>query len=440
MYANVTTSTIGAAAARRALFVLLTTTALQIAGTGSSQAAPTTPLPGHFSGGAHGVAVGVALNTSTLLILNSASENCPCHGTNGITRTTTMPTLSVSSILTASTNTASAVADKADGKATSADSATVTAASLFDGAITADAVTAEAGVVATPTTLTTSSAGTKLVNLVIAGQAIAPDVPENTTVTLPGLGSVIVKAVTPTSSSQDASIVVHGLEITIAEENKYGLSIGTKITVGDASAGYSRIQPAAVLAGFALTGIVSGDASAAVAGSGKFGAAVGIPGCAGTGGATNTRVTENLDIPGLAQATVGKVTAFAGPVGAANVTKTTSTVTDVSLLNGLITAGTLTAVAQETRSGMVSTASTIGSGFTDLKIAGLTIPLTAKPNLTVSVPGFGSVTVNEQIAKPALGSVHVTELDVRIDKTNILGIPVGTHLALGTAEAVAKKF
>ena len=438
MSANVSMSIV-ASAARRTLLALMATTAMQVAGVAEARASAAA-LPGHFSGGAEGIGAGVAVGGAPLILVHSAAENCPCQGTNGVPRSVTMPSASIPNVLSASTNTASGVASKTASTATASDSATVSAVSLFDGAITADTITATAGVAATASTLATSSAGTTLVNLVIAGTPISADVPENTVVDLPGIGKVKVKLVRQTGTTQDASITVAGLEVFVTENNKYGLSVGTRIKVGSASAGFSRVQPVAVLAGEALTGTISGDVIAGLPGNGKIGAAVGTPGCTGTGGATNTRTTENLAIAGLMQAASGTVTAFAGPVGAANVTRATSVVTNVSLLGGVITAQTLSAVATETRSGTVSTSDTTGSGFEGLTIAGVPVLANAKPNLMLTVPDFGTVIINEQVAKPALGSVSVTALDVSITKANLLGIPVGTHMTLGAANAVARRF
>ena len=439
MFVNACKTMNKTAVVRRALLALTTASGIQIASGGTSLAAPTL-LAGQFSGGAHGLSLRTQANQGAPLTFNSAEESCPCRGTNGVLQTASVPEASIRNVLTASTNTASAIATKTANTATTTESTTVTAASLFGGLITADAITAEASVGATTTTLTTASSGTKLVNLVVANHSIDPNVPDNTQVALPGLGMVTVKAVSPTVTAQNALVEVDGLLITITEKNKYGLAIGTRVTVGDAIAGYARAQPAAVLEGYSQTANLSGDASAAGPVSSNVGAALGMANCSGTGGVTETRSTENLVIPNLATVALAKVTVFGGPVGSASIAKTTSTVSNVSLLNGLITAGTLTAVAQESRSGTTSTASTAGSGFTALKIAGVTIPSVSRPNLTINLPGYGMVTVNEQVSTPAAGAVRVTELDVFINQTNVLGIPVSTHLTLGTAFAVAQRF
>ena len=427
------------AVSRQGLLVLSATAVMHIAAHGSSQAAQALLL-GQFSGGAHGVSIDLGVEQGTPLTYNSAEESCPCRGTNGVKHSTTVPSLAIGNYLTGDTNIASAIGTKTANSAATTESTTVTSVSLFDGLITADAITSEASVGATPNTLTTSTEGTKFVNLVIAGQAIDPAIPENTQVALSGLGTVTIKSVTPSVTAQNASLHVDGLIVTITDHNKYGLAVGSRIAVGDAIAGFSRMQPAAITDGYSLTANLSGDASVTVPNSGNIGAAIGIANCSGTGGVTETHSTKNFDIPGLATAMAAKVTAFGGPVGKLSVAKTTSTVSDVSLLNGLITADSLTAVAQESRSSSASTASTIGSGFTGLKVAGVTLPTAVRPNLTLDLPGFGFVTLNEQVITPASGTVRVTELDVFINQKNTLSIPVGTHLTLGTAFALAQKF
>ncbi len=390
MNSNVTKSVADTSPLPYALLLLAVSGLFQAASIGRSEAAPAL-LVGKFSGGSHGVSVGLGLNASILLAFNSAQESCPCKGTNGVARSTTMPSLNVLGAISARTNTAYTIARKTSTVATTTESATVGKAAMFGGLITADAIVATARLGASATAFETSSSGTSLVNLVIAGQVIDPDVAENTSYALPGLGTVTVKYVAPIKTAQAASIEVDGLLVTINVANKYGLAVGSRIAIASAVAGYSRVQPQVVLGGYSQTANVNGDATALATGGGNIGAALAFPICTDTNGETETRTTENLEVTGLATAATATVTAFGGLVGSANVAKTTSNLSNVSLLGGLVTADSLVAVAQETKQAMSNTASaasTAGSGFTGLKIGGLPVASTIRPNTTVTLPGL----------------------------------------------------
>ena len=273
-------------------------------------------------------------------------------------------------------------------------------------------MTAVASVDATADNFSESDAGTSFTNLVVAGTKVDASVPDNTVITLPGLGSVTVKAVSGNSGKKKEKLFVGVLSIVITQANAFGLPLGAKLVIAEASAGYSRFQPTTAL---------TGSASGVVINGGHAGGDVGLPGCSGTDGVTKTRTVSSLDVANIVSADTVTSTAFGAPVGSALVAKTSATLSNVTLLKGLITAKSLSAVAQESRTGTVSTASSAGSGFEQLTIAGIPVDSATPPNTTIKLPALGYVVVNEQIQQRGARLV-VEALHVLVEPTSSSGV------------------
>jgi hypothetical protein len=223
------------------------------------------------------------------------------------------------------------------------------------------------------------------VNLVIAGQKIDPAVAENTAIQVANLGTVTVKFVNQVIyGTQAAGIEVEMLRIQVNQSNSLGLPVGAVIVVGEAFAGYNRVQPGATIGGYAETLAVTANAGSLLQAAAAGGALSDVGGCSGTGGTTLTDTVDNLSAGGLLTLGTATTTAFGGPVGKANVAKTTSTLANLSLLGGLITATSIEADAEESRTGNVSTASTLGSTFGSLVVAGVPVAENVAPNTVIS--------------------------------------------------------
>ena len=400
------------------------------------------PLSGEFTGHARLMAAGGVDIALAFQIATASHESCGCRGTSGVTRTATASSVSIGpsgSIATAATSATSAYGTKTASTAATLQTATVTKLNLLGGLITADALTASAGVSATATRLAASDAGTTIANLVIAGKTIDPNTPDNTEVILPGIGSVVVRATEQGVGKLKAHLLVDMLLVKVGQANSLGLPVGAKLAVAQAYAAYSRAQPAAALGGFASAAVVRGNAGPLVDETAGRGSAVGIPDCDGTGGATLTRSVSDINLPGFLTVDAATTTAFGGTIGSGIGSKTSATLTNVSFLGGLVRATSLTSVAQESRSGSVSTASTAGSGFNGLTIGGLPVNLNTPPNTQLTLPSLGSVIVNEQI-QLGPNTVEVNALHVVVGKLNLFGLPVGTEIVLGHAIAQATKF
>jgi hypothetical protein len=400
-------------------------------------------LPGQFLGQAESIEAQAVVGPLSLGLGASAQASCPCAGTNGKTTTNSMTTLSVGpggSLASGTVNTSTSYGVKTSTHARTQQTSLVTNLSLLNGLITADAVEAVATADATPTALTTSHSGSMLTNLVVAGVAINADVPANTVVALPGVGSVTVKFVaTGAYANQAVGLEVEMLRVQVTESNSLGLPVGAVLVVAEAYAGYNRVQPAASLGGYAETLAVTTDAGALLQEAASAGAFSGIGACSGTDGATLSSSVANISAGSLLTLEGASTSAFAGPVSGAQVAKTSSTLANVSLLGGLITATSISSVAQESLVGSTSTPSTLGTNFGDLVIAGVSVSANVPANTVVSLPGVGYVVVNEQPA-PANGQLQVNGLHIVVNVANSLGLPVGVEIFVSHAQASATKF
>jgi hypothetical protein len=410
---------------------------------GTSAIAASPLIAGQFIGQANAI-VAQALAGPLLVGLSSgSSEGCPCSGTNGAIATSTVSALSVGvggTVLTTAVNRTTASGLKTATTATTSQTANIAKINLLNGLVTADAVKAVAGVGVTKTALTTTFAGSTITNLVVAGKAIPVNVAKNTVINLAGLGTITVKFVnTATYGKQAVGIEVEMLRVDVNATNALGLPVGAVLIVGEASAGYNRVQPAAAVGGFAETLGVTASAGSALQASAAAGAISGLSGCAGTGPTPLSDEVANLSAPGLLTLGTATATAFSGPVGAATVATTTSTIANVSLLGGLISATGLKAVASESFDGTISTASTAGSTFGTLLVAGIPISNSVPPNTVLSLPGIGYVVLNEQ--PPAVGGhVQVNGLHIVVSLANTLGLGVGTEILVSHADASATAF
>ena len=193
------------------------------------------------------------------------------------------------------------------------------------------------------------------------------------------------------------------------------------------SAAMPRASPSPPEAGNLLQEAIAAGASSAIAD------------CSGTGGQTLTQTVVGQTLPGLLSVAAITTSASGGMQGATSVAKTSASVANISLLGGLVTASGIVAVAEESRTGKISTPSTEGSTFGSLSIAGVPFATNVAPNTTIGLPGLGYIVLNEQPA-PTLGHVQVNGMHIVVTLANTLSLPIGADIFLGHAEAKATVF
>ena len=399
-------------------------------------------LPGAFSGGAYATFGNVKAGPIAATLGRSAFQGCPCNGTDGQVLTTEVDGLSAGdggNVLTASVTKSTAFTQKTATTAEVQNTSAITGLSVLGGVVSADTIKAVASVSATKRTLTAAPDGSMLTNLVIAGQSIPVNVPQNTVIPLPGLGSVTLYKVTPKGNMKSGgTITVDMITIDIGTKNNLGLAIGAKIVIGHAEAGFVRRQPTSVFGGQAYA--VAGNDNIGNLLENKIGRSAFLAlGCRGTFGKTKTNSIAKMTVTGVMAMGDGATSAFGGTEGPATVSRTTSTVSAVNLLGGLITVGAVQAVAQSSLQNGVVTGSADGSGFTGLTVAGIAVPLSVPPNTTLNLLLLGTVTINEQTIRND-GSVVVNGLHIKITTANLLGLPVGSDLIVAHATSSIAPF
>lgn len=115
----------------------------------------------------------------------------------------------------------------------------------------------------------------------------------------------------------------------------------------------------------------------------------------------------------------------------------TSVVSGISLLGGLISAQELKSVSSTTLNNTGFQMTTTGSVVTGLSVLGIPITGLPAPNTQISLPGIGSVVLNEQIplVSNEEGQLTVNMIHINITLSNPLGIPVGTQIIVASASS-----
>ena len=394
---------------------------------------------GSYRGHAYGTFASANTGPVATTLGKSALQPCGCRGTNGQVLQNSIGRLSAGAngkVLHLDGIVNTVFTNELANQALVTNTSKVERPNMFQGRIRADRVKTGANVVATITDIDTDAQGTRFVGLKVDGEPVRDDVTANTRFELPGIGSVIVKRVRRGGDQNFQFITVDALVVKVEEENDFDLPIGAEIIVGHSTAGYSRTVPEVVFGGNAYA--TEGSAKMGDNLAGQIGRAANVYlGCEGTNGKTKSNNVNETDVGNVLSIGSGKTTAFGSKTLSGKVAKTTAKVEDVSLLNGAVTADTVTAVAQETMKNGVKSRSAQGSGLVGLRVNGVRLPAQTPPNTVVELPMFGRVVLNEQTIPPA-GSSEATEVNamvIIITKKNALNLPIGSRIVVAHAAA-----
>jgi hypothetical protein len=295
---------------------------------------------------------------------------------------------------------------------------------LLGGRITADAVKAVSTTARTRSGLRSTGAGSAFVNLRIDGRALSATPRPNQRVNLPGLGYVILNH--RYVENRGARGRTQMLEAHLTD--------GTTVIVSHAR---SELRPV----GGILGGVAFG--SSALASSGRALAANGGPSarlfepCGGTHGRTISNRIATLQVPNVV--TLSNVVSTAK--GTVSPSKASEQLTNhseqASLLNGLVRARAVRAVANGAAVNGARAFNGRGSGFLDLSVQGHPgIGAHPAPNTRIRLAGLGMLWLHRVIRRPSSFEVRMVELDVT--QRNNRGLPVGTVVKVGVAKASIK--
>lgn len=156
-------------------------------------------------------------------------------------------------------------------------------------------------------------------------------------------------------------------------------------------------------------------------------------GCTANTNISRSNTVASVSVPNTI--TTGAVNTTAGTVPTA--ANSSADAVSANLLVGLITADEIKAASSTSQDSAGLHVSAAGSQFTNLVVAGIPFSNTPAPNTVVSLLGFGSVTLNEQISSitSTAAKLTVNMIHVHITLANILGIKVGTEIIVSDAQS-----
>lgn len=391
-------------------------------------------LHGFFIGNAYGTRANAVAGEVGVKLGRSAYQVCPCLGTDGEVRSNTVDTIDAGDAFRAATATSTARADKIPVKqAYIRMTSTIEDVDALDGLVTADLIRAVARTQATRTGFSISSRGSKILGLRVAGQPVT--VTPGGRANVSGFGYIELKDVDRLGDGVNRrGIRVEMLTIVINQENRLDIPVGTRIIVGSAVAQYDRDVPTGLVGG----SVFAVDATSAVSTvENRFGrAAAEYMGCFSNGITTRTNNVVVLAVPGVLRSGTA-VTTLRGVVkDALALARGTSTIEDVDLLGGFLTADLVKGVVKTVRRADGSrSVSYDGSRFVNLRIAGTPIGDDVQEDTVISVAGVGTLTLFETTTRTSAEEIRgqVIMIHLEVDTANPFGLPVGTEVRVAFA-------
>jgi hypothetical protein len=146
----------------------------------------------------------------------------------------------------------------------------------------------------------------------------------------------------------------------------------------------------------------------------------------------------SVGVPGVLTANTLQSIAT-GAVGEnASSAQSSAVLSNVSILNGLITANAVRGLASSASNGTTASSNGAGSGFAGLVVGGVAVGDSPAPNQQIALPGVGSVTLNEQSTRgDGRTSSGLTVNMIHVRLVNLLGAPAGDIIAGSAASDAA---
>lgn len=159
--------------------------------------------------------------------------------------------------------------------------------------------------------------------------------------------------------------------------------------------------------------------------------------CTETVGVNHTNSVTTVNLPPILTSGVIDTSVSSAPVSGGTAATAKANVTGISLLGGMITAETVTAVSSSITGSSGFSTSSAGTVFSGAKVLGIPILLNVAPNTRIVLPGIGFVILNEQVSNvtAAGASLTVNMIHVKVSESNTLGLPVGAQLIVAHAQS-----
>jgi len=254
-----------------------------------SPAAVQSPAGLFYTGDAYGT---YAFVGKTVVAGKSAVVGLGCTTTAGVHNTNTVASVNVPNVVTtgAINTTADSIATGSSVESTT--SADVHDASLLSGLITASEVKAVSTTSHDATGFHVSAAGSSFVNLVVNGVPITVTPAPNTTITLPGVGMVVLNEQITHIGATTASFTVNMIHVFVTVDLP-GIAKGTQIIVAHATSDL-ELNKAGSLDGIAY-GTKAHVGNLVLSGPS---AVVNMP-CGGTNGRVHTNSVASVNVPNI---------------------------------------------------------------------------------------------------------------------------------------------
>lgn len=385
----------------------------------AAAATPPTFVAAGGSGYASSVAVGSVAKSGKTAYQTMCTTSSTYNQTNDTAKLDLGLTLGY--IGAASTTTTSTSPSAARTATVSTDTA---ATRLLTGLISADTITSGATVKKGSSSYV-KTGGSVFVGLKIAGLPITAKPAPNTTISIPGVATVLLNGQSTLTQYGDTRLNVTAMKVTLLSGNTLGLPAGT-IVIGSSTATlhnptYNRAYGSAYGTQIDVGGVVKSGPTAAV----------NLP-CGGTAGSTMVNNLVSVSVPGVLSVgtLVDKGTSTDTSTQTAVVTQ--STTGAVNVLDGVITADAITTKASAARTSSGLTLGSTGTQLVNLKINGKLVTATVEENTGIDIAGVGTLTLRKTVRNSS--SIQVYALQLKLN-TATAGLLSGTTITVGAAKA-----
>ena len=274
-----------------------------------------------------------------------------------------------------------------------------------------------------------SAAGSSFTNLRVLGLPINYTPPPNTTIGLPGIGKVVLNEQMVNSIGGSNHFSVNMLHVYVSLPNLLGIPLGTEVVVSSATSGITVVHGIG-----AVDGIGYGTNVMGLVQSGPT-AKIYLP-CGGTDGVVNSKSIAGINVPNILNTGTITSTVVGDVRTLPATTETTSTIQGVKALGGLIKASVIQAQADASSDDNVNINFSTSGRFVGLSVSGHPeINDNVPDNTTVPLLGLGTLYIRRVIPDPDHINVEMRMLEVVINQRNLLGLPIGTDIVVGSAEA-----
>jgi hypothetical protein len=297
-------------------------------------------------------------------------------------------------------------------------SADIHTVNLLGGLIVANEVVAVSTTTQGGSGLHVSAAGTMFSDLAVLGLPIASNVAPNTTITLPGIGKVILNEQLQVVGTSQANLTIHMVHVYVTLANALGFAVGTQIIIGAAVSSLTIPNGAGSFRGYSFGTEINGGL---VQSSRTAYAALA---CAGTSGLPVTVNAASLNLPSILNTGTVADTIKGSITPTVIFGQTSSTIQTLSLLGGAITFQALKVQANASSSdgGAHVSLNDSGTAFTHLVVLGHPEIVDTVPAFTkVSLAGIGTLYLHWKTT--TANNINVIGIAIAISATNTLGLP-----------------